>query len=48
MHSAQKKVENYGKFTYQNAFLQLWYAKTKKTWQLLKNTTLVLKITLNS
>ena len=34
--------------TYQNAFLQLWYVKTKKTWQLLKITTLVLKITLNS
>ena len=27
--------------TYQNAFLQLWYVKTKKTWQLLKITTLV-------
>ena len=35
-------------YTYQNAFLQLWYVKTKKTWQLLKITTFVLKITLNS
>ena len=34
--------------TYQNAFLQLWYVKTKKTWQLYKITTLVLKIILNS
>ena len=37
MHSAQIKVEKYGKFTYQNAFLQLWYAKTKKIVAIIKN-----------
>ena len=43
-----KKSRKLRKIYIPKCIFSIWYVKTKKTWQLYKFTTLVLKITLNS